>query len=102
MLARKLWITGVMICMTTGLFAKQPKTAPFPPLTPEQSALVEKAVAREKITVKQIQARAPIVQTYIQNMRSDAELYAVPTSDQFILSRVDFGRTFNAKEYQQH
>ncbi|MGA7318509.1 MAG: hypothetical protein WBX22_31600, partial [Silvibacterium sp.] len=38
------------------------------PLTPEQAALVQKAVEREKATVKLIQKSTPVVQTYIQNM----------------------------------
>ena len=100
MFSRKFWMTGVLLAVaTTGSYAKQPKFAPLTPLTPEQSALIEKAVAREKATVKQIQQRAPIVQTYIQNMKADAKLYSVPVSDQYILSRVDFGKTFTAKEY---
>ncbi len=102
MSVRKFWITGVLLCVTaTGFCAKKPKTAPLTPLTPEQSALIEKSIAREKATVKQIQQRAPIVQTYIQNMLPDPKLYAVPTSDQYILSRVDFGKGFTAKGYEE-
>ena len=32
-------------------------------------------------------------------MRPDPKLYAVPVSDQYLLSRVDFGRTFTDKSY---
>ncbi|HEY0795532.1 MAG TPA: hypothetical protein VGD64_07105 [Acidisarcina sp.] len=74
---------------------------PATPLTAEQAALIDKALAREKTTIKELQKRAPIVQTYIQNMKPDAELYAVPVSDDYIISRVDFGKTFNAKDFQE-
>ena len=62
------------------------------PLTPEQAALVQKAVDREKATVKLIQKSTPVVQTYIQNMRPDPKLQTVPVSDQYIIARVDFGK----------
>ena len=78
---------------------EQPRHTLVSPLTNEQSTLVEKAVAREKVTIKAIQKRTPLVETYIQNMRPDAKLYAVPISDQYLLSRVDFGRTFTDKSY---
>jgi hypothetical protein len=80
--------------------AKTPKYTPPVPLTPEQSALVEKAIAQEKATVKAIQQHSPVVQTYIQNMRPDPKLYSVPESDQYMLGRVDFGKTFNSKGYE--
>jgi hypothetical protein len=45
---------------------------------PEQAALVEKAIAREKVLIKNIQQRTPLVETYIQNTRPDVKLYEVP------------------------
>jgi hypothetical protein len=44
-------------------------------LTADQAALVEKAIAREKIVIKNIQQRTPLVETYIQNMRTDEKFY---------------------------
>ena len=40
-------------------------------LTPAQSALIDKAVLREKEVIKVVRERAPLVETYIQNMRPD-------------------------------
>ena len=70
-----------------------------PALTPEQNALIKKAIAAEKLTIKGIQQKSPLVQTYIQNMKGDAKLYAVPVSDQYMLQRVDFGKSFYGKSY---
>ncbi|MBV8115700.1 MAG: hypothetical protein JO300_13240 [Silvibacterium sp.] len=70
------------------------------PLTPEQAALVDKAVAREKATVKLIQKSTPVVQTYIQNVAPDPKLQTVPVSDQYMVARVDFGKTFTANPYE--
>jgi hypothetical protein len=69
-------------------------------LTPEQAALVEKAVAREKVLIKSIQQRTPLVETYIQNTKPDVKLYEVPVSDEYTLSRVDFGKGFFDKTYE--
>jgi hypothetical protein len=78
---------------------KEPKFEQAHQLTAEQSALVEKAIAREKIVIKNIQQRTPLVETYIQEMRPDQKLYEVPTSDTYMLNRVDFHKTFGDKPY---
>jgi hypothetical protein len=96
---RNVWTTTLL--MTLGVTAAQAKEKYAPPvaLTPEQSALVKKAIASEKITIKSIQQHSPLVQTYIQNMKGDAKLYAVPVSDQYMLQRVDFAKGFYGKSY---
>src|ERR1035437_8413239 len=68
-------------------------------LTPEQAALVEKAIGREKVLIKNIQQRTPLVETYIQNTRPDVKLYQIPVEDEYMLSRVDFGKGFFDRTY---
>jgi len=98
---RKLWMTGLTVSMAVlAAQAKTPKYAPPVPLTPQQTALVQKAIGREKATVKAIQQHTPVVQTYIQNMRPDPKLYSVPESDEYMLGRVDFGKGFSNKGYE--
>ncbi len=96
---RNVWTTTLL--MALGVTAAQAKEKYAPPiaLTPEQSALVQKAIAAEKITIKSIQQHSPLVQTYIQNMKGDAKLYAIPVSDQYMLQRVDFAKGFYGKSY---
>jgi len=99
---RKAWaVTLFLLLSTFSAEAKKPKFAPLTPLTPEQAALIDKAAAREKEVVKQLQKRIPIVQTYIQNVKADAKLSSVPSSDEYLLSRVDFGKTFQAEGYDE-
>lgn len=78
------------------------KTAQDPPakLTASQSQLVDKAVAREKEVIKAVKERAPLVETYIQNMRTDDKLGQAPESDQHFLGRVEFSRIIGGNEYQ--
>jgi len=79
---------------------KAPQYAPTQKLTPEQTALTQKAIGQEKVLIKAIQQRTPLVETYIQDTRPDAKLYQVPVSDQYTLSRVDFGKGFFDKTYE--
>lgn len=69
------------------------------PLTPQQQQLVQEAIAREKVTIRQVEKSTPLVQTYIQDMRPDVKLYQVPVSDQYMIGRVDFSKAFKADEY---
>src|SRR5215469_3000501 len=69
-------------------------------LTAGQSQLIDKAIAREKEVIKAIKERAPLVETYIQNMRPDPQLGQVPDSDQHFLGRVEFGKVIGGNTYE--
>jgi len=98
---RKLSLVIVVVSLSAvTALAKVQHLTPAAPLTPEQAELVEKSFAREKVTIEEIQKHIPLVQTYIQNTRPDAKLYAVPTSDEYMLNRVDFAKAFTAKAYK--
>jgi len=67
-----------------------------------QYALIDKAVLREKEVIKTVRERAPLVETYIQNMKPDPILSQVPVSDQHFLARVDFSKVINDDEYKNN
>jgi hypothetical protein len=98
---RKIALTFMMIAMSVSCAyaKKQPKYEQTRVLTPEQAALVNKSIVQEKVLIKDIKMRTPLVETYIQDTRPDEKLYEVPVSDQYILSRVDFGKAFFDKGY---
>jgi hypothetical protein len=83
-----------------GKKAPKPKYSQLHQLTPDQAALMEKAIGREKVLIKNIQQRTPLVETYIQNTKPDLKLYQVPVSDEYMLSRIDFGKVFFDKIYE--
>jgi hypothetical protein len=99
---RKISLTFLLItlCVATAYAKKQPKYEQGHQLTPEQAALVQQAIGREKVLIKSVQQRTPLVETYIQNTRPDIKLYQVPISDEYMLSRVDFSKGFFDKAYQ--
>jgi hypothetical protein len=89
------------LCATSGYARKrQPKFEPARQLTAEQAALVDRAIAQEKVLIKNIRLRTPLVETYIQDTRPDVKLYQVPVNDYYMLSRVDFGKIFFDKSYE--
>src|ERR1035441_5220856 len=99
---RKFFLALLLVSLSATLAhaKKVPKFSQVHQLTPDQAALVEKAIGREKVLIKSIQERTPLVETYIQNTRPDVKLYQVPVEDQYMLSRVDFGRGFFDKTYE--
>ena len=70
--------------------------------TAAQYALIDKAILREKEIIKAVRERAPLVETYIQNMKPDPVLSQVPESDQHFLARVDFSKVINDDEYKDN
>ena len=80
----------------------QQDTMPGRKLTPAQSALVDKAIGREKEVIKAVKERTPLVETYIQTMKPDPVLFQVPDSDQHFLARVNFGKVINDDPYKEN
>jgi hypothetical protein len=99
---RKIPLTFLILILGASLAhaKKQPKYEQARQLTPEQAALVDRAVVQEKVLIKNIQQRTPLVETYIQNTKPDVKLYEVPVQDTYVLSRVDFGKGFFDKTYE--
>ena len=102
MMFRKMPLTIFLLLLGIGVAEarKQPRYEQSRQLTAEQSALVDRAVSREKVLIRNIQQRTPLVETYIQDTRPDVKLYQVPVSDTYTLSRVDFGKAFFDKTYE--
>ena len=77
---RKISLTFLIIILgvACAYAKKEPKYEQAHQLTPEQAALVEKAIGQEKQLIKNIQLRTPLVETYIQDTRPDVKLLEVP------------------------
>jgi hypothetical protein len=80
----------------------QQDTMPGRKLTAAQNALIDKAILREKEVIKVVKDRAPLVETYIQNMKPDPVLLEVPESDEHHLARVDFSKVINDDLYKDN
>jgi len=100
---RKILLLGMTLLLgvPASQAKKEPHGQPPLPLTPQQQRLVQQAIAREKVIIKQIQKSTPVVQSYIQDLRPDVKLYQIPVADQYMIGRVDFAKAFTADEYAQ-
>jgi hypothetical protein len=71
-----------------------------PKLTASQNALIDKAITREKEVIKTVKEHAPLVETYIQNLKPDPVLGQIPDSGQHFLGRVEFGKIIGGNTYE--
>jgi len=67
--------------------------------TAAQNALLDRAIVREKETLKTIRERRPLVEITLQEMKPDKALQQVPEKDLHILQRVDFGKVVGKDDY---
>ena len=78
--------------------APAPATSLLPqPVTMDQ--VVDRFIAREHDLMKALASRTPVVETYIQNLRADAQLGSVPSEDHYFLGRMDMGETVDRQDY---
>jgi hypothetical protein len=76
--------------------ASQPAAAPAP-TTMDQ--VVTLFIEREHALIKMLSTRTPIVETYLQDLASDAVLGPVPSADHYFLGRMDMGESVERKDY---
>lgn len=67
------------------------------PVTMDQ--VVSLFIEREHGLIKALAARTPVVETYLQNLSSDAQLGPVPSEDHYFLGRMDMGENIDRKDY---
>jgi len=73
----------MLLAMPLAAAAQQPTTV---------SEVVDKVVRQEQAEVQLLRQYSPLVETYIQNLRADKELGAVPDGDKYFLGRAELGK----------
>jgi len=63
--------------------------------------VVDRLIERERHLMKMLADRTPIVETYLQNVTSDAQLGPVPKDDRYFLGRMDFRESIDRKDYMK-
>jgi hypothetical protein len=85
-------VLGILVlCATHDGVAKKKKTPPPTEVwhsDPKFDMVVDKISVQEGLFVKNLKEYTPMVETYIQNMRSDQDLGRVPISDEYFLGQV--------------
>src|SRR5580698_1162728 len=67
--------------------------------TAAQNALIDKAIGREKETIKVISDRRPLIEVTIQEMKPDVALQQVPRADEHYVQRVHFTKLVGEEDY---
>jgi hypothetical protein len=83
---RSLKILPVILVLSTipiAATAQQPTTL---------SEVVDKIVRQEQVEVQLLRQYSPLVETYIQNIRPDKQLGAVPDGDKYFLGRAELAK----------
>ena len=56
------------------------------------SQVLDKIVAQEQVEMQSLRQYAPLVETYIQNLRPDKHLGSVPNGDKYFLGRAELAK----------
>ncbi len=75
-----------------------PSSAP-PPGSFDQ--VVDRIAEREHFFVAQMKHMHPLIETYIQNMKSDKDLGATPTNDHYFLGRLDMSNGTDDRTFME-
>lgn len=76
--------------------AQGPAASPRP-TTADQ--VVDRAIFREKALMEFLRTRTPLVETYLQNLKSDPQLGPVPKEDHYFLGRLDLTESVERRDY---
>jgi len=68
--------------------AAQPPAATEGPAT-TLDQVIDRTIAREHALIQMLKNRRPLVETYLQNMKNDAQLGPVPVSDHYFFGRME-------------
>ena len=66
--------------------------AAAPQQQPTLTEIVDKIVAQEQAEVQSLRQYSPIVETYIQILRPNKDLGAVPSGDKYFLGRAELAK----------
>jgi hypothetical protein len=78
----------------------QPTAQPLSAAAPTtMDQVVDRAIAREHALMEMLKTRTPLVETYLQNLKSDPQLGPVPKQDHYFLGRLDMGEIVDRRDY---
>src|SRR5713101_8539369 len=80
---KTLYAILTLTAMPIAAAAQQPMT---------ESEVVDKIVRQEQAEVQLLRQYSPLVETYIQNIRADQRLGAVPDGDKYFLGRAELAK----------
>lgn len=79
---------------TPGLALAQPGKAPV-----SIDQVVDQFIEREHALITFLSKRTPLVETYLQDLKADPKLGAVPKEDHYFLGRLDMAEAIDRRDY---
>ena len=78
-----------------------PASAPSSPATPPTTMdqVVDRAIVREHALITFLQTRTPLVETYLQNLKLDAQMGPSPREDHYFFGRLDLSDSVDRHDY---
>src|SRR4051812_24041533 len=64
----------------------------MPSVKDSTDLLIDRIIGREHFMMESMSQLSPMLETYVQNMKPDAELGQIPASDEYFLGRLDFAK----------
>jgi hypothetical protein len=95
-LSKNILVLLLGACASMPLMANTPDSATPPadqPRTMDQA--LDRVISNEQHLYGQMRNYSPLVETYIQNLKSDKDLGAVPAGDKYFLGRANFQKGVN-------
>jgi hypothetical protein len=94
----RLNILIAVLVATTAVVAQDVQQQAAPPAA-SFDQVIDRTVEREAQFVNNLRNYNPMVETYIQNMKADKELGAVPASDRYFLGRMSYQGKVDQKSF---
>jgi len=88
----KYLLIGILLAASSVAFAGE-KAVPATSGTTAFDRVVDRVIAREAENNKTLRTYSPLVETYLQSMKTDRDVGMVPVSDQYYLTRVGFKKS---------
>ena len=83
----------LFVLILSGLGTLASAATPAPPDQARTMAdVIDRVITNENRSIQQIRQYSPLVETYIQNLKSDKDLGYVPAGDKYFLGRADFSK----------
>jgi hypothetical protein len=93
---RSTFTKAMLVLVAGGLGTVAAAAAPRPADQPKtMDEVISRVTANENQLNQDIRKYAPLVETYIQNLKPDANLGFVPAGDKYFLGKADFGKGVN-------
>lgn len=71
----------------------------FSPTRQTMDQVVDRAIERERALMEMLKTRTPLIETYLQDLKFDSRVGAIPVEDHYFFGRMELGRIVDRHDY---